>query len=103
MENTAVALVNIFTMTIEVVIWGLIVWAVASWLVAFNIVNTRNRFVSGVLDALDRIYGPMVRPIRRFLPDFGGIDLSPLVLWLLLRGVQILVPALAIDATGLLQ
>jgi YggT family protein len=58
---------------------------------------------SGVLDALDKVYGPMVRPIRRILPDFGGIDLSPLVLWLLLRGLQMLVPALVLDSTRLLQ
>lgn len=103
MENTAVALVNIFTMTIEVVIWGLIVWAISSWLVAFNVVNTRNPVVSGILNTLDRIYGPMVRPIRRFLPDFGGIDLSPLVLWLLLSGLQKLLPALVLDSAGLLK
>ncbi|WP_310473831.1 YggT family protein [Sandarakinorhabdus sp.] len=102
MENTAVALVNIFTMATQVLIWGLVVWAISSWLVAFNIVNTRNPVVSGILNALDKIYGPMVRPIRRFLPDFGGIDLSPLVLWLVLSGVQQLVPALVMD-TGLLQ
>lgn len=103
MENTVVALVNIFTMTIEVVIWGLIVWAISSWLVAFNVVNTRNPVVSGILNTLDRIFGPMVRPIRRILPDFGGIDLSPLVLWLLLRGLQILVPALVLDSAVLLK
>lgn len=102
MENTALAMVNIFIMITQVLIWGLVIWAISSWLVAFNVINTRNRFVSGVLDALDRIYGPMVRPIRRFLPDFGGIDLSPLVLWLLLSGLQMLVPALVTDV-GLLQ
>ena len=102
MENTVVALVNIFTMATQVLIWGLVVWAISSWLVAFNIVNTRNPVVSGILNALDKIYGPMVRPIRRFLPDFGGIDLSPLVLWLVLSGAQQLVPALVMD-TGLLQ
>lgn len=102
MANTTIALLNIFTMITEVLIWGLVIWAISSWLVAFNVVNTRNRFVSGVLDALDRIYGPLVRPIRRFLPDFGGIDLSPLVLWLVLSGAQQLLPALVMD-TGLLQ
>lgn len=101
MENTALALVNIFIMVTQVLIWGLVVWAISSWLVAFNVINTRNRFVAGILDALDRIYGPLVRPIRRILPDFGGIDLSPLVLWLLLSGAQQLVPALVMD-TGLL-
>ena len=102
MENTTLALVNIFIMATQVLIWGLVVWAISSWLVAFNVVNTRNRFVSGVLDALDRIYSPMVRPIRRIMPDFGGIDLSPLVLWLLLSGLQQLVPALVLDGTKLL-
>lgn len=103
MANTTIALVNIFTMILQVLIWGLVAWAISSWLVAFNVVNVRNRFVSGVLDALDRIYSPMVRPIRRFLPDFGGIDLSPLVLWLVLAGLQQLVPALVLDSSTLLQ
>ena len=103
MENTTIALVNIFVMATEVAIWGLIVWAIASWLVAFNVVNTRNPVVSGILNALDRLYDPLVRPIRRILPDFGGIDLSPIVLWLLLRGSQLLVPALVLDSTRLLQ
>lgn len=101
MANTTLALVNIFIMVTQLLIWGLIAWAIASWLVAFNIVNTRNRFVSAILDGLDRIYAPLVRPIRRFMPDFGGIDLSPVVLWLLLAGLQQLVPALVMD-TGLL-
>ena len=98
-----IAIVWLVNQVIGLIILLLIVQAVISWLVAFNVVNTRNRFVSGVLDALDKIYGPMVRPIRRILPDFGGIDLSPLVLWLLLRGLQILVPALVLDSTRLLQ
>lgn len=101
MANTTLAIVNIFIMITQVLIWGLVAWAISSWLVAFNVVNTRNRFVSGILDVLDRIYAPMVAPIRRFMPDFGGIDLSPLVLWLLLAGLQQLVPALVMDS-GLL-
>ena len=102
MENTTLAFVNIFIMITQVLIWGLVVWAISSWLVAFNVVNTRNPVVSGILNALDRVYAPMVRPIRRILPDFGGIDLSPLVLWLLLSGLQQLVPALVLDGTKLL-
>jgi YggT family protein len=101
MANTVIALVNIFTMICQVLIWGLVVWAISSWLVAFNVVNTRNPVVSAILNTLDRIYDPLVRPIRRVLPDFGGIDLSPLVLWLGLAGLQQLVPALVLD-TGLL-
>lgn len=102
MANTTLAFVNIFIMITQVLIWGLVAWAISSWLVAFNVINTRNRFVSAILDTLDRIYAPMVTPIRRILPDFGGIDLSPLVLWLLLAGLQQLVPALVLDSGMLL-
>lgn len=97
MTNTVLALVNIFIMITQLLIWGLIVWAVASWLVAFNVVNTSNPVVRAILGGLDRVYEPLVRPIRRVLPDFGGVDLSPAVLWLLLSGLQMLVPALVTD------
>ncbi len=103
MQNTALAMVNIFIMITEVLIWGLIVWAISSWLVAFNVVNVNNRFVSAILNGLDRFYEPMVRPIRKIMPDFGGIDLSPLVLWLGLSGLQMLVPALVMDSGLLLK
>ena len=55
---------------------------VLSWLVGFNVVNTRNRFVYLVGDFLHRVTEPALRPIRRLLPSFGGIDLSPVVLLL---------------------
>jgi YggT family protein len=55
-----------------------------SWLVAFNVLNTRNRFVYQVGDMLYRLTEPALRPIRRVLPNLGGIDLSPVVLILLL-------------------
>ncbi|GAB4131465.1 MAG: YggT family protein [Rhodothalassiaceae bacterium] len=61
-----------------------IVWAIMSWLVAFNVINTHNRFVAIVMDFLYRITEPPLRPIRRILPDFGGIDISPIVLLLLI-------------------
>jgi YggT family protein len=103
MANTVLALVNIFTMITQVLIWGLVVWAISSWLVAFNVVNTYNPVVRTILSTLDRIYDPLVRPIRRVLPDLGGVDLSPLVLWLVLAGLQQLVPALVLDSGLLLQ
>ena len=72
---------------IDVYVWVIILSAVLSWLVAFDIVNMRNRFVYLVGDALNRITEPVYRPIRRFLPDMGGLDLSPLIvilgLWFL--------------------
>jgi YggT family protein len=103
MANTTLALANILIMLLSVVKWGLIVWAISSWLVAFNIVNTRNRVVSAILDALDRVYEPLVRPVRRIMPDFGGIDLSPLVLLLVLEGSMMLIDGAARDFLALPQ
>ena len=50
-----------------------------SWLIAFNVVNTHNEFVRQIWGTLDRMTEPVYRPIRKILPDFGGLDLSPLV------------------------
>lgn len=64
--------------------WVIIAAAVLSWLVAFNVVNTRNQFVYTIGDVLYRLTEPALRPIRRVLPNLGGIDLSPVVLLLLI-------------------
>ena len=77
-------LVWLITTVIDLFIWVVIIGAVLSWLVAFNVVNTRNRFVYMVGDFVHRLTEPLVRPIRNILPNMGGIDLSPLVLILLL-------------------
>ena len=66
----------------------IILQAILSWLVAFNVINTSNDFVRSFLDALDRITEPLYRPIRRILPDFGGLDFSPMVVLLLIIIVQ---------------
>lgn len=73
---------------INLFIWLLIASVVLSWLVAFNVVNTRNRFVYLLGDFLNRITEPVLRPIRRLLPNFGGVDISPMVLILLLLFLQ---------------
>ena len=78
--------------------WCLIVWVIMSWLIAFNVLNTHNRFVYMVGDFLYRITEPAMRPIRRILPSLGGIDLSPLVLLLLLFFAQPAVRVLAAPA-----
>jgi len=69
---------------ITIYIWLLIAQAVLSWLVAFGVVNRHNRGVSMVGDMLWRLTEPALRPIRRLLPDLGGIDVSPIILILLL-------------------
>ncbi len=63
-------------------VWVLIFAVVMSWLVSFNVVNTSNRFVYTVTDFLYRLTEPALRPIRRVLPNLGGLDLSPIVLLL---------------------
>jgi YggT family protein len=65
--------------------WIIIIQAILSWLVAFNVINTYNEFVRSVLFALDKITEPIYRPIRRIMPDFGALDLSPLVALLIIN------------------
>jgi YggT family protein len=74
----------LITTVIDLYVWVIIIGAVLSWLVAFNVVNTRNRFVWAVGDFIHRISEPALRPIRSILPNLGGIDISPVVLILLL-------------------
>jgi YggT family protein len=78
------SLLNLVSTIIQIYIYVLIAAAVLSWLIAFNVVNTRNQFVSAVADALWRLTEPVLAPIRRILPNLGGLDLSPVVLILLL-------------------
>ena len=85
------ALVEILLIVIEIYIYLLVAMAVLSWLVAFNVVNTRNRFVAMVLDFLHRITEPALRPLRRIIPTIGGIDISPAVLILILFFAQRLI------------
>lgn len=75
---------------INLYVWALIISAVLSLLLAFNILDTRNRFVWSVADFFYRVTEPVLRPIRRRLPNLGGVDLSPLVVILLLQALRIL-------------
>ena len=69
---------------ITIYLWIIIINAILSWLVAFNILNTQNRFVFSVLDATYKMTDPALNKIRRFIPTFGSIDVSPVVLILIL-------------------
>jgi len=76
---------------ITIYIWIVIINAILSWLVAFNILNTQNRFVFSVLDTTYKLTDPALNKIRRFLPTFGSVDLSPVVLILFLMFIRNLV------------
>ena len=69
---------------ITIYLWIIIINALLSWLVAFNILNTQNRFVFSVLDTTYKITDPALNKIRRFIPTFGSIDISPVILILFL-------------------
>jgi YggT family protein len=78
------AFLHLVSTVISIYIWLLIAQAVLSWLVAFGIVNRYNRVVATIGDFLWRVTEPLLRPIRRVIPDLGGIDISPVILILLL-------------------
>jgi YggT family protein len=79
-----VPLIGFIVQIINLYIFLVIAGAILSWLIAFNVVNTQNRFVFTVADILYRIIEPALRPIRRFVPNLGGIDISPVILILFL-------------------
>ena len=78
------ALADLIHAVFSIYIYLLIASAVSSWLVAFNVINTSNRFVFTLLSFLHRITEPPLRPIRRIIPNLGGIDISPVILILIL-------------------
>jgi YggT family protein len=70
------AVLDIIIIVLDLYVWLLIAAAILSWLIAFNVVNTRNQFVSAVA------------PIRRFMPNLGGLDISPIILILIIMFIQ---------------
>ncbi len=79
---------RIIDIVLQMYVWVVIAAAILSWLVAFNVVNTRNQVVYQIGNALYRLTEPALRPIRRILPNLGGIDLSPVVLLLIIYFLQ---------------
>jgi YggT family protein len=82
------SLLDVILLALQLYVWLLIGSAIMSWLVAFNVVNTRNEVVRTIFTFLDRITEPALRPIRRIMPNLGGIDISPIILLLLIFLVQ---------------
>lgn len=83
-----IPLLNTLMFALNIYIWILIANAIFSWLFAFNVINTRNQFVNTVGRALYQMTEPVLRPIRRFMPDLGGVDISPIVLVLIIYLIQ---------------
>ncbi len=85
------ALASLIDTVFTIYIFLLLASIISSWLVNFNILNTRNQFIYSLLGFLYRITEPALRPIRRFVPTLGGIDLSPMILIVLLYFVRDLI------------
>jgi YggT family protein len=85
------ALFNILDYLLAILGWLIIGQVILSWLFAFNVLNTSSEGLRRFVEALDRITEPLYRPIRRLLPDFGGIDFSPLVVLILIQILRMLI------------
>jgi YggT family protein len=79
------ALYQILELLLRIATYVIVIQAVLSWLIAFNIINTYNDFVRSVWEALQKMTEPMYRPIRKILPDFGALDISPIIVLLILH------------------
>jgi YggT family protein len=82
------ALVSIADLLLSILTWIIIIQVILSWLLAFNVLNVHSGGVRAFAVAMDRITSPLYRPIRRILPDFGGIDFSPLVVLILIQIIK---------------
>ncbi|QIA21253.1 YggT family protein [Mesorhizobium sp. AA22] len=82
------ALIDTLIFALSIYWWIIIAAAIFSWLYAFNVVNSRNQFVDSVSNMLYRVTEPVFRPIRRFMPDLGGVDISPIIVLLIIFFLQ---------------
>ncbi len=73
---------------LNLLILAIIVSAVLSWLVAFDVINLRNRFVYGVARFLDAVTRPILRPVQKVIPAIGGVDISPIIVLLVIQGIR---------------
>ncbi|MGI8932103.1 MAG: YggT family protein [Sphingomicrobium sp.] len=97
------ALFSIIDMILQVLVWIIIAQIILSWLVAFNVINTQSGFVRTLYDGLERLTAPLYRPIRKIMPDFGGIDFSPIVLILAIQILRKLNQGLALETSATLM
>ena len=82
------ALFDLIDNVLQLYTWAIIIAAIMSWLISFNVINFHNDLVRSVWNGLNAITEPALRQIRRFLPNLGGLDLSPIILILLIGFVQ---------------
>ncbi|MCB9992399.1 MAG: YggT family protein [Hyphomicrobiaceae bacterium] len=84
-------LLQFIDLVLQLAIYIIIAQVIMSWLLAFNILNMSNRLVATIANALYQITEPVLRPIRRFVPNFGGLDLSPIILFLAIYFIRLVI------------
>jgi YggT family protein len=82
------ALLDVILLVLQMYWWVVIAMIILSWLISFNIVNTRNQFVDQVWRVLNALTAPILNPIRRVMPNLGGLDLSPIILFLIIIFIE---------------
>jgi YggT family protein len=82
------AILDVLLIVLQLYTYVIVIVAILSWLVAFNVINIYNDFVRAVWNTLNALTEPLLRPIRRILPNMGGIDISPIILILLIVLIQ---------------
>jgi YggT family protein len=82
------ALLQTLSMILTLVWWVFLIMIIMSWLISFNVINTRNQFVAAVWRIVNQITEPILRPIRRILPPTGGLDLSPIIVFVIIFFLQ---------------
>ena len=90
-------LIRILIFALNLYVWVVIASAIISWLIAFNVINTYNRGVHVVRDFLYRITEPALRPLRRFIPYLGGVDIAPIVLILIIYFLEMVLERLYVE------
>ena len=82
------ALLQTLSLILTIVWWVFLIMIIMSWLINFNVINTRNDFVAAVWRVVNAITEPILKPIRRLLPSMGGLDLSPIVVFVIIFFLQ---------------
>jgi len=90
------ALLQTISLILTIVWWVFLIMIIMSWLISFNVINTRNDFVAAVWRVINAITEPILRPIRRIIPPMGGLDLSPIVVFVIIFFLQNWIASIAI-------
>ena len=90
------ALLSTLSLILNLVWWVFLIMIIMSWLISFNVINTRNKFVANVWRIINQITDPILRPIRRIIPPLGGLDLSPIIVFIIIFFLQQLIANFAV-------